>query len=113
MKVRRKRQKRHFKIRKYLQGTPERPRLSIFRSSRYIYAQIIDDISGKTLISESDIKDTKKGSKSEKAYEVGKRLAQKALDKGVKKLVFDRGGFLYHGRIEKLASGAREGGLNF
>ena len=111
------RAKRHKKIRKYLAGTSDRPRLSVFRSGKHIYAQIIDDSLGKTLVAESDLKlsastalNTKK---SEKAYEVGKKLAERALKKKIKEVVFDRGGFLYHGRVEEVAKGAREGGLKF
>ncbi len=104
--------KRHKKVRKYTIGTEDRPRLSVFRSNRYILAQIIDDSKGKTLVSESDLK-MEKMPKSKKAFEVGKKLAQKALKINIKKVVFDRGGFLYHGRVAELAKGAREGGLEF
>lgn len=107
------RKRRHFRIRKFLSGTAERPRLAIFRSNQHIYAQIIDDKKGKTLVAASDMKLNKKGPKSELSYEVGKKLAEEALKKGIKTVVFDRGGFLYHGRVEKLATGAREGGLKF
>lgn len=103
--------KRHKRIRKRLLGTDQRPRLSVFRSSKHIYAQIIDDSKSKTLTFVSDIKE--KGTKVEKAYQVGKKIAEKALKKKIKSVVFDRGGFLYHGRIAKLAEGAREGGLEF
>lgn len=103
--------KRHNKIRKYLSGTSARPRLAVFRSSKYISAQIIDDTKGKTLVSLTDQKE--KGTKIEKAYKVGKGLAEKALKLKIKKVVFDRGGFLYHGRIAELSKGAREGGLEF
>lgn len=92
-------------------GTTDCPRLSVFRSNKHIYAQIVDDSKGVTLISESDIKIS--GTKKEKAYNIGKKLAQKALKKKISKIVFDRGGFLYHGRVEELAKGAREGGLKF
>lgn len=108
-----KREKRHLRVRKYLAGTSKRPRLAVFRSGKHIYAQIIDDSQGKTLVADSDLKLDKEGTKSDMAYEVGQRLSAKALKKGIKEVVFDRGGFLYHGRIEKLASGAREGGLKF
>lgn len=107
------RKKRHFKLRKYLAGTPSCPRLAVFRSSQHIYAQIIDDSQGKTLAAVSDLKLGSKGTKIEVAFEVGKKLAQEALKKNVKQVVFDRGGFLYHGRVAKLAEGAREGGLKF
>lgn len=88
-----------------------RPRLSVFRSAKHIYAQIIDDSAGKTLVFVSDKKET--GKNMEKAYMVGKILAEKALKEKIKEVVFDRGGFLYHGRVEALAKGAREGGLKF
>ena len=104
--------KRHSKIRKRVVGTSERPRLSVFRSTKHIYAQIVDDKAGKTIISESDLK-LSKVVKKEKAYTVGKELAGKAMKKKIKKVVFDRGGFLYHGRVAELARGAREGGLIF
>lgn len=104
--------KRHLRIRKYLSGTTGCLRLSVFRSNKHIYAQVIDDKTGKTLLFVSDFKmrDQQKG---ERAYEVGKQLAAKALKLKIKKVLFDRGGFLYHGRIENLAKGAREGGLEF
>ena len=103
--------KRHMKIRKRLSGTENRPRLSVFRSSKHIYAQIIDDSKGKTLIFAADTKE--KGTKVEKALNVGKKIAERALKKKIKSVVFDRGGFLYHGRIAALAKGVREGGLKF
>ncbi|MEK7616724.1 MAG: 50S ribosomal protein L18 [Patescibacteria group bacterium] len=103
--------KRHLKIRKRIVGTSGRFRLSVFRSNRHIYAQIIDDTTGKTLVWASDVKVT--GKKSEKSYNVGKTLGHKAIKKNITKVVFDRGGFLYHGRISELAKGAREGGLEF
>lgn len=104
--------KRHLRLRKKIMGTKECPRLSVFRSGKHIYAQIIDDIRGQTFVAESDLK-IKKGKKVEKAYIIGKKLAEKALKKKIKTVVFDRGGFLYHGRVEQLAKGAREGGLKF
>lgn len=103
--------KRHKRIRKYLAGTPKIPRLAIFRSSKHIYVQIIDDTNGKTLIFASDDKEV--GTKVDKAYKAGKKLAQKALKSKITSVVFDRGGFLYHGRVEMVAKGAREGGLKF
>lgn len=103
--------KRHKKIRKQITGTKECPRLAVFRSNQHIYAQIIDDTTHKTLVSASDVKII--GKKKEKAYNVGKTLAQKAIKKNITEVVFDRGGFLYHGRVEELARGAREGGLKF
>ncbi|MFH0937587.1 MAG: 50S ribosomal protein L18 [Candidatus Daviesbacteria bacterium] len=105
--------KRHTKIRKKVIGTKNCPRLSVFRSSFHIYAQIIDDTLGKTLVSASDLKVKKTSAKIDQAYEVGKQLAEKAIKEGIKSVVFDRGGFLYHGRVAKLAEGAREGGLKF
>ena len=102
------------RIRKKLFGTANRPRLNVFRSGRHIYAQIIDDSSGKTLESYSSLKI--KGEKitaSKKAQQVGQKLAQKALDKKIKTVIFDRGGFIYHGRIKALAEAAREAGLKF
>lgn len=90
-------------------GTNLRPRLAVFKSVEHIYAQIIDDNNSKTLMSESDLK--VKGTKKQRAYEVGKKLADKALKLKIKEVVFDRGGFLYHGRVAEVARGAREGGL--
>lgn len=104
--------RRHMKIRKSILGTKERPRLSVFRSNKHIYAQIIDDTQYKTLVSVSDIK-MDNITKSNKAYEVGKKLAKIAAKFKIKTVLFDRGGFLYHGRIAELARGAREGGLKF
>lgn len=103
--------RRHIKIRKHLSGTAVRPRLAVFRSNKYISAQIIDDTKGKTLVAYSDLKE--KGTKVEKAFKVGKTLAEKALKLKIQKVVFDRGGFLYHGRVAELGKGAREGGLEF
>lgn len=113
------RDKRKRRIRHKVTGTPERPRLSVFRSAKNIYAQIIDDTSFNTLLQVSSIsKDVKdsiqaKGGNKEGASMIGKLIAQKALEKGIKKVVFDRNGFLYHGRVKSLAEGAREGGLEF
>lgn len=104
--------KRHLKIRKHLAGTDKRPRLSVFRSSQHIYAQIIDDTTSKTLVSSSDIK-MDKVSKLKRAYEVGKQLAEKAIKVKIKTVVFDRGGFLYKGRVAEVGRGARKGGLKF
>ncbi len=104
------------RIRKVSFGTPERPRLSVFRSNKEIYAQVIDDVSGKTLVSASS-RDKEmtavKGTKSDIAAAVGKALAEKAVQAGIETVAFDRGGYLYHGRIKSLADGAREGGLKF
>lgn len=104
---------RHLHLRKQLKGSSQKPRLAVFRSSSHIYAQVIDDSKGQTLAFASDLKLTAKSTKAEKAYQVGKSLAQEAVKKGVKEVVFDRGGFLYHGRIAKVAEGVREGGLKF
>ncbi|MVN90003.1 50S ribosomal protein L18 [Mucilaginibacter aquatilis] len=102
-------------IRKRISGSAERPRLSVFRSNKGIYAQIIDDVAGKTLVSASSLsKDfSSDGSKSEQSVAVGKLIAEKAKAAGIESVVFDRNGYLYHGRIKQLAEGAREGGLNF
>ena len=100
-------------IRKKLSGTPERPRLSVFRSNKEIYAQLIDDINGKTLCAASSLKNDEKMTKIEIARAVGKGLAEKAISEGYSDVIFDRGGYLYHGRVKTLADGAREGGLKF
>jgi large subunit ribosomal protein L18 len=107
-----KRQARHKKIRKKVSGTTDKPRVAVFRSEQHIYAQIIDDSKGKTLISESDLK-IKVGTKKERATLVGENLAKKATKQKITKIVFDRGGFLYHGRVAALAEGLRKGGLQF
>jgi len=110
-----KRKRRHKKIRVRILGTKERPRLCVFRSQNHIYAQLIDDDNAKILMSASDIdiNSGKKSVKSEKAKEVGKLIAKKALEKKIDKVIFDRAGFVFHGRIKSLADGAREGGLKF
>lgn len=102
---------RHKRVRKKIFGSKERPRLSVFKSSQHIYAQIIDDVSGNTLVAESDFQ--VKGNKSEKAEKIGENLAKKALKKNIENVVFDRGGLKYHGRVAALAEGARKGGLKF
>ncbi len=109
-----KRKKRHRRIRGKVKGTSQRPRLFVFRSNQHIYAQLIDDQKEKTLLSLSDLdlKSSQK-SKKEKASEVGKLMAEEALKKKIKKVVFDRGGYKYHGRVKALAEGAREKGLEF
>jgi large subunit ribosomal protein L18 len=104
------------RVRKTLSGSPERPRLTVFRSNKEIYAQVIDDLGGKTLVSASTrVKGiaTQKGTKSEKAQLVGKLVAERAIEAGINSVVFDRNGYLYHGRIKALAEAAREGGLKF
>lgn len=107
--------KRHQRVRKNVSGTADMPRLNVFRSGKHIYAQIIDDINGVTLVAASSLdKDfADKGSNKEAAKKVGLNVANKALEKGITAVVFDRGGYLYHGRVKELAEGAREGGLNF
>lgn len=104
--------RKHKKIRKKIMGTKDRPRLAVFRSSQHIYAQIIDDQTGKTLVSVGDLA-VNSGPKKDKAYGAGKKLAEKALKLKIKKVVFDRGGFLYTGRVAEFGKGAREGGLEF
>lgn len=110
--------KRKARIRKKLKGTSDRPRLSVFRSARHVYAQIIDDQSGATLVTASSVEAAFKDhgkfdSKKAAAGFIGKLVAQRALEKGIKQIVFDRNGFLYHGRIKAVSEGAREGGLDF
>ncbi len=110
------RARRHRRVRKKISGTPERPRLSVFRSNRHIYAQLIDDTNGCTLASASSIEkdlELNDKAKSEVAMEVGRVLAKRAREKGLEKVIFERGGNLYHGRVKALAEGAREGGLVF
>lgn len=106
---------RHKRVRSKVSGTPERPRLNVFRSATNVYAQIIDDTKGITLVSASslDKEFEGKGGNCEAAKKVGLLLAQRAKDKGISAAVFDRGGYLYHGRVKALAEGAREGGLEF
>jgi len=101
-----------FRIRKSVNGTAERPRLSVFRSNKQIYAQVINDITGTTLASASSL-GLEKMAKIEQAQKVGSLLAEKAKAAGIEKVVFDRNGYLYHGRVKALADAAREGGLNF
>ena len=107
--------RRHRRVRKKISGTAERPRLVVFRSNRGIFAQLVDDDAGSTLASASwlSLRGSFTGTKTEQAAEVGKFLAQSAKAAGVEEVVFDRGGFLYHGRVRALADGAREGGLRF
>ena len=110
------RAKRHERIRIRLAGTQQRPRLAVFRSLSHIYAQVIDDLKGSTVAAASSLeKDmrSKTGANVDAAKAVGKLVAQRAIEKGVKSVVFDRGGYLYHGRIKALADAAREGGLQF
>lgn len=109
------RQKRHLRIRNKVQGTAERPRLNVFRSLAHIYAQVVDDEKGITLVAASSMdKDFKgKGGNVEAAKLVGAAIAKKAIDKGIKTVVFDRGGYIYHGRVAALAEAARKAGLEF
>jgi len=113
-----KRLARHARVRKSMFGTPERPRLCVFRSAKNIYAQIIDDTTGNTLVAASTLDKEVQGKlpyggNKEAAKLVGEQVARKALEKGIDTVAFDRGGFLYHGRIKELAAGAREAGLKF
>lgn len=112
------RQKKHLRIRKQIQGTAERPRLAVYRSLKHMYAQLIDDTKGVTLVAASTLEasfkgESETGCNAEAAHKVGQILAQKALEKGIKEVVFDRGGSIYHGRVKAIAEGAREAGLVF
>lgn len=112
------RRRRHVRVRKTVSGSPQRPRLAVFRSLQHIYAQIIDDTAGHTLVSATDIESNLRSAaadkkKSDVARLVGEELAKKAKDKGITTVVLDRGGFKYHGRVKALAEGARKGGLSF
>ncbi len=107
-----KRVRRHLRVRKALAGTPERPRLVVFRSLKHIYAQIVDDTTGRTLLAVSSHKITE-GKKAERSVQVGKAIAEKAKAAGISRVVFDRAGYKYHGRVKAVAEGAREGGLEF
>lgn len=110
--------KRHLRVRKKISGTAQRPRLNIFRSSKHMYAQIIDDVNGTTLVAAStvdkDLRDkVQNGGNVESARKVGELVAKRAIEKGIKSVVFDRSGYLYHGRVQALADAAREAGLEF
>ena len=107
--------KRHIRVRAKVSGTPERPRLAVYRSNANISAQIIDDVNGVTLVSASTLEKVFEGNGSniEAAKKVGETIAERAAAKGITEVVFDRGGYLYHGRVSELADGAREGGLKF
>ena len=110
------RKKRHRSIRKRIEGNPERPRLAVFRSTRHIYAQVIDDLAQKTLVSTSDVdarRERRRRKKKDRAKLVGTAIAKNCLEKGIDKVVFDRAGYKYHGRVSALADGAREAGLKF
>lgn len=109
--------RRHMRVRKKINGTTERPRLNIFRSSKHMYAQIIDDTNGVTIVAASTLdngaKDISNGGNIEAARLVGQMIAERAKEKGIERVVFDRGGYLYHGRVQALADAARESGLVF
>ncbi|NLX61428.1 MAG: 50S ribosomal protein L18 [Tissierellia bacterium] len=112
------RKKRHRRVRKKINGTPERPRLNIYKSNSHIYAQIINDVDGHTLVAASTLDKELKGklsstSNKEAARLVGELIGKRALEKGIEKVVFDRSGYIYHGRVKELAEGAREAGLKF
>jgi large subunit ribosomal protein L18 len=112
------RRRRHQRIRANISGTAERPRLNVFRSLEHIYVQVIDDVTGRTLVSASTLEKSLANelsgkNKRQQATAVGKMVAQRAKDAGITQVVFDRGGYLYHGRVKALADGAREGGLEF
>lgn len=109
------RQRRHRRVRGKIAGTAERPRLNVFRSAKHVYAQVIDDEKGITLVSASSLEKDFKGfgGNKEAAKKVGQMIGKRAVEKGIKEVVFDRGGYLYHGRIAELAEGARESGLTF
>ena len=109
------RTRRHNRIRAKVKGTAECPRVSVFKSNQHVFAQVIDDVAGKTLFSSkiSSSKSRAKGTKTEKAGAVGEMLAQKAKEMGITEIIFDRGGFKYHGRIKALADGLRNGGVKF
>ena len=109
------RRKRHARVRGKISGTPERPRLCVFRSESNIYAQIIDDVAGSTLVAASTVEKGFEGNGSniEAAKSIGKTIAERAIAKGIEEVVFDRGGYIYHGRVQALAEAAREGGLKF
>ncbi len=109
--------KRHRRLRAKVQGSPSRPRLAVFRSLKHIYAQVIDDTTGTTLVAASDaeqaVREQVSGSKTDDAKVVGEAVAKRALERGINRVVFDRGGFLYHGRVKALAEAARGAGLEF
>jgi large subunit ribosomal protein L18 len=110
--------RKHVRVRKKISGTAAKPRLAVFRSARHIYAQVIDDVAGNTLVAASTLDEALKGREGHggnkaAAKAVGKLVAEKALENGIMQVVFDRGGYLYHGRVKELADGAREAGLQF
>ena len=105
--------RRHRRVRKKIVGTPDRPRLAVYRSNRHIYAQVIDDVAGRTIASASSLAQTSDRDPKEKAKAVGTAVAAAAKEAGISSVTFDRGGFMYHGRVQAVAEGAREGGLEF
>ena len=105
--------RRHRRVRKKVLGTPQRPRLAVFRSNRHVYAQLIDDVAGRTLAAASTLADAGDGDPKARAKAVGAALAARAKDAGITSVTFDRGGFMYHGRVQAVAEGAREAGLEF
>ncbi len=112
------REKRHYRLRNKISGTPTRPRLAVFRSNKHIYAQIIDDVAGNTIVSASTMEKAiaetlKSTSNVEAASEIGKIIGKRAVEKGIQEIIFDRGGYVYHGKIKALAESAREAGLQF
>ncbi len=108
------RQRRRRGIRKRVQGTPEQPRLCVFRSSKHLYAQVVDDLAGRTIVAASTVQEkTDKGCTNESAKLIGQRIAERAKAAGIERVAFDRNGFRFHGRIKTLAEAAREGGLKF
>ena len=109
------RAKRHARVRAKISGTPERPRLNVYRSTKHIYAQLIDDVNGVPIASapSTDKGFDVSGGNKEGAFKVGQMIASRAAEKGITEVVFDRGGYIYHGRVAELAAGARDGGLNF
>jgi len=107
------RKRRHSRVRSKISGTAERPRLNVFRSNKNIYAQVIDDVEGVTLVSASTLDTADSGNKTEQAASVGKLVAERANEKNIKNVVFDRVGYIYHGRVQALADAARENGLEF
>lgn len=110
------REKRHRRIRKRVLGTEQRPRLAVFRSATHIYAQVVDDVSGRTLAASSTLTKTLRGAagnKTDAAKAVGEAVAKVCIERGIRKVVFDRGGFVYHGRVKAVAEAARAGGLEF
>lgn len=107
------RQRRHRRVRKKIVGTAERPRLTVYRSNRHVYAQLVDDIGGRTIASATSLTDATGEDPKQRAKAVGTAIASKAKDAGITSVTFDRGGFMYHGRVRSVAEGAREGGLQF